>query len=116
MACKGNPEPEIYKQGKLGCNGFRTNGKARIAGAKGLKTQADRRALRQQMLEIAVKNGLIAKHFSDAITNRDPDLIEFCTKAMTLVGLDFKSSPEMVQKIQVDAKTDNTLNIKIEDA
>jgi hypothetical protein len=60
------------------------------------------------------------KYFAKAIKNMDADAIEVVSKAAKLVGLDFGSSEEAVQKL--DIKSDNkvaasgTLNITFSDA
>lgn len=97
-------------------NGFdKSPQRAAEAGRKGKAVQMERCAIRKRLLATAIDQGL-EKHFADAVKKKDLELIRFCAEAMKLVGLDYASSPEMVHKVQVDAKTDNKLNITIKDA
>lgn len=58
--------------------------------------------------------GRVREIFNEAIATLDADKLEFATKALTFLGVDFRASPEFVQKLDVDAseKVDHTLNIK----
>jgi hypothetical protein len=80
------------------------------------------RSLRKQMqaklLDTAINEGL-DKYFAKAIKNMDADAIEVVSKAAKLVGLDFASSEESVQKMEVksDSKltTSGPINITFTD-
>jgi hypothetical protein len=78
-----------------------------------------RKQMRAKLLETAINEG-IDKYFAKALKTMDADAIEVVAKAAKLVGLDFGSSDEAVQKM--DIKSDNkvstsgTLNITFSDA
>lgn len=76
-----------------------------------------RAELRRKMLKAAVDEGL-DKIFVKALKSGDPEQLELVAKASKLVGVDFASSEEAVQRIQADtnSKVDNTLTVRIEDA
>lgn len=78
-----------------------------------------RKQMRAKLLETAINEG-IDKYFAKALKNMDADAIAVVEKAAKLVGLDFGSSEEAVQKLDVksDAKvsTSGTLNITFSDA
>lgn len=84
----------------------------RAAICRSLRSQA-----RQKLLEAVINEG-IDKYMIRAMKSMDPDQIAVVEKAMKLVGLDFASSEEAVQRTEtkVEAKTDNTLKFIIEDA
>lgn len=75
--------------------------------------------MRAKLLEVAINEG-IDKYYAKALKNQDADAIEVVAKAAKLVGLDFASSEDAVQK--VDVKSDNKvtttgpLNITFSDA
>ena len=66
-----------------------------------------RKQFRAKLLETAVNEGL-DKYFAKAIKTMDADAIEVVSKAAKLVGLDFASSEEAIQKI--DVKSDSKLS------
>jgi len=78
-----------------------------------------RAQMRKKLLEAAVDAG-IDKIFTKALKSGDVDSITVAREAMKLVGLDFASSEESVQRVNVkadvDAKTDNKLEIVVKDA
>lgn len=88
----------------------------RAAVCRSLRSQA-----RQKMLEAVLNEG-IDKYIVKALKSMDPDQITVVEKAMKLVGLDFASSEESVQRTEtkvdasVKAKADTTLNITFKDA
>lgn len=86
----------------------------RAAVCRSLRSQA-----RQKMLEAVLNEG-IDKYIVRALKSMDPDQITVVEKAMKLVGLDFASSEESVQrtvtKVDSTVKSDNKLVITIEDA
>lgn len=70
-----------------------------------------RKAMRARILQAAVDEG-IDKMFIQAMKNSDTDRMKIVESAMRLTGLDFGSSEEAVQK--VDLKADATLNGKVD--
>lgn len=66
-----------------------------------------RKQMRAQILQAAVDEG-IDKLFKQAIKKKDMDLLELVEKGLKLTGLDFASSEEAVQKL--DVKSDSTVN------
>lgn len=49
--------------------------------------------------------------FNEAIETLDADKLEFATKALTFLGVDFRASPEFVQKLDVEEKTKTDITI-----
>ena len=79
------------------------------ARARSLRTQ-----MRAKLLDTAINEGL-DKYFAKAIKNMDADAITVVEKAAKLVGLDFASSEEAVQKMDIksDAKVDSKVQINV---
>lgn len=73
-----------------------------------------RAQMRKKLLEAAVDAG-IDKVFVRAIKSGDVNSITVAREAMKLVGLDFGSSEESVQRVQanVEAKTDNKVVVEV---
>ena len=76
------------------------------AQAAAAKARNLRKKLRAEFLQVAVDAG-IGHVFREAIMTGDTDKMAVVEKAMKLVGLDFGSSDEAVQK--VDVKSDTTV-------
>ena len=55
--------------------------------------------------------GRVREIFNEAIATLDADKLEFATKALTFLGVDFRSSPEFVQKLDVEEKTKTDITI-----
>lgn len=79
-----------------------------------------RKAMRVQLLESAINDAKIGDLFVQAYKKKDPELMKLVETGMKLVGLDFASSEDAVQK--VDVKSDNKvtasgpINITFSDA
>ena len=77
-----------------------------------------RKQMRAKLLDTAINEG-IDKYFAKALKNMDADAIEVVAKAAKLVGLDFASSEESVQKMEVKADskltTSGPINITFTD-
>lgn len=92
---------------------------AKQAQEASVKARNLRKAMRAQLLEAAVNEG-IDKLFQQAIKKKDKDLLEIVEKSLKLTGLDFASSEDAVQKL--DVKSDNKvtasgpINITFSDA
>ena len=73
-----------------------------------------RAEMRRKMLKAAIDAG-VDTIYVKALKTLDPDAITVVEKAMKLVGLDYASSDEAVQRIdaKVDAKTDSKLEITV---
>lgn len=69
-----------------------------------------RKQMRAKLLDTAINEGL-DKYFAKAIKNMDAEAIAVVEKAAKLVGLDFASSEEAVQKL--DLKSDNKVDAKL---
>lgn len=65
-----------------------------------------RKQMRAKLLETAINEG-IDKYFAKALKTMDAEAIAVVEKAAKLVGLDFGSSEEAVQKL--DVKSDTTV-------
>ena len=87
------------------------------AQAAAAKARNLRKRLRAEILQVAVDAG-IGHVFREAIMTGDTDKMAVVEKAMKLVGLDFGSSEESVQKMEVkaDAKVDSKLEIVVKEA
>jgi len=66
-----------------------------------------RKQMRAQILQAAVDEG-IDKLFQQAIKKKDMDLLELVEKGLKLTGLDFASSEDAVQKL--DVKSDSKVS------
>lgn len=84
------------------------------AQAAAAKARNLRKKLRAEILQVAVDAG-VGKVFREAIMTGDPDKMAVVEKAMKLVGLDFGSSEDSVQKVDIkaDAKVDSKLEVSI---
>ena len=84
------------------------------AQAAAAKARNLRKKLRAEILQVAVDAG-VDKVFREAILTGDPDKMAVVEKAMKLVGLDFSSSEDAVQKVDIkaDAKVDSKLEVSI---
>lgn len=73
-----------------------------------------RAQMRKKLLEEAVKAG-IDQIYVKALKSGDIDAMNVAREGMRLVGLDFASSEESVQRVQanVDAKTDNKIEVVV---
>lgn len=76
-----------------------------------------RAQMRKKMLEAVVNEGL-DKYIVKAIKSNDPDMITVLEKASKLVGIDFGSSEEAVQRTEakIESKSDSKLEIVVKDA
>ena len=89
---------------------------ARIAGSKGGKTTQLKNALRRDLEMAAAKGNRLAKIYDKALDSLNLDLMTLCEKAAKLVGATFDQSPDAKQRVEVDGKMDNTLEVKISEA
>lgn len=73
-----------------------------------------RKQMRAKLLDTAINEGL-DKYFAKAIKNMDPEAIAVVERAAKLVGLDFASSEEAVQKLDLksDSKVDAKLSVAV---
>ena len=73
-----------------------------------------RKQFRAKLLDTAINEGL-DKYFAKAIKNMDAEAIAVVEKAAKLVGLDFASSEEAVQKLDLksDSKVDAKLSVAV---
>lgn len=84
---------------------------ARQAQEASVRARNLRRQMRAQILQAAVDEG-IDKLFQQAIKKKDMDLLNLVEKGLKLTGLDFASSEDAVQKL--DVKSDNKVDSKLE--
>lgn len=86
------------------------------AQAAATKAKNLRKKLRAEILQVAVDAG-VNKVFREAIMTGDLDKMSVVEKAMKLVGLDFGSSEESVQRTEskIDATTDNKVEIIVKE-
>ena len=93
---------------------------AKIAGSKGGTIKAIRRAILDDCARAAAKGDRLAKLFDDAMNEPDPEIanqkMQLAERAAKFIGSTFDQSPDAKQKIEVDGKMDNTLEVKISEA
>lgn len=98
-----------------------TSETAKAISAKANAAKKARSDLRRRLLAAAWEVGL-DKVFMDALKNRDENAMNIVEKAARLVGTDFASSEDAIQKVNVKAETnakvsaDTNLHVTIEDA
>lgn len=98
-----------------------TSETAKAISAKANAAKKARSDLRRRLLAAAWEVGL-DRVFMEALKNRDENAMNIVEKAARLVGTDFASSEDAVQKVNVKAETnanvkaDTTLHVTIEDA
>ena len=87
---------------------------AKTAAARSAYCRAVRAEMRKKLLEAAVDAG-IDKIYAKALKSGDIDAMTVAREGLKLVGLDFASSEESIQRVQanVDAKTDNKVEIVV---
>lgn len=80
-----------------------------------------RAEMRRKLLQVVIDEGL-EKYLAKAIKSGDPDMLGIVEKASKLTGIDFASSEEAVQRMDVKAdanikgKHDMTLNLTFSEA
>lgn len=122
-------EPQRRKAGRPKGSGVKYDGRANLipftsetAKAISAKANAAKKAraeLRRRMLAAAVEAG-IESQFMKALKEGDETLMTVVEKASRMTGIDFASSEEAVQNVNVKAdttsKNDTTIKFVIEDA
>lgn len=89
--------------------------------AKAAEARKARNEMRRKLLAAVCEEG-IDKHLIKALKEANVDLMTCCEKAVKITGLDFQSSEEAVQNVNVKAETnakvsaDTNLHVTIEDA
>ena len=90
------------------------------AAIKGGKTKALKTAILDDCAKSAAKGNRIAKLYDDALNEPDPELanqkMQLAERAAKFIGATFDQSPDAKQRLEVDGKLDNTLNVKISEA
>ena len=71
------------------------------------RARSIRKQVQAQMLDTLVTNMDFGKEILAAMKSGDEDKINRIEKCLHIVGLHYKDSEEAVQKIALDAKTDN---------
>jgi hypothetical protein len=73
-----------------------------------------RKQMRAQLLQAAIEEDIDGL-FRQALKKKDLDLLELVEKGMKLTGLDFGSSEEAVQKVDVkaDANVSGAINVTV---
>ena len=83
--------------------------KAKAASDKGKTVQRIRREMRKKMLQEAIDNG-IDKLFVQTLKGLDMEGMKVVSEAMKLVGIDYASSEDAVQKVKAEVKSDNKVS------
>lgn len=99
--------PEDWNDGKKGR--WANKELAREAGIKSGIVQRIRKEMRAKMLQAAIENG-VEKLFGQSLKNLDMEGMKVVAEAMRLVGIDYASSDEAVQKIKADIKADQKMS------
>lgn len=99
--------PEDWNEGKKGR--WANKELAREAGIKSGIVQRIRKEMRAKMLQSAIENG-VEKLFGQSLKNLDMEGMKVVAEAMRLVGIDYASSEEAVQKIKADIKADQKMS------
>ena len=99
--------PEDWNDGKKGR--WANKELAREAGIKSGIVQRIRKEMRAKMLQAAIENG-VEKLFGQSLKNLDMEGMKVVAEAMRLVGIDYSSSEEAVQKIKADIKADQKMS------
>ena len=99
--------PEDWNDGKKGR--WANKELAREAGIKSGIVQRIRKEMRAKMLQSAIENG-VEKLFGQSLKTLDMEGMKVVAEAMRLVGIDYASSEEAVQKIKADIKADQKMN------
>lgn len=99
--------PEDWNDGKKGR--WANKELAREAGIKSGIVQRIRKEMRAKMLQSAIDNG-VEKLFGKSLKNLDMEGMKVVAEAMRLVGIDYASSEEAVQKIKADIKADQKMS------
>ena len=99
--------PEDWNEGKKGR--WANKELAREAGIKSGIVQRIRKEMRAKMLQAAIENG-VEKLFGQSLKNLDMEGMKVVAEAMRLVGIDYASSEEAVQKIKADIKADQKMS------
>lgn len=87
-----------------------TKENAKEMSERGLQARMTRQKMRNSILEAAMKEG-IDKYFIKALKTLNPDAMSVVEKAIKIIGVDYASSEDAVQKIKVDATTDNKTDV-----
>ncbi len=74
--------------------------------ARNLRTQ-----VRTQMLEKMVQNYDFTEEMLKALKKSDMDKLEMIQKAMVIIGITHNQSEDAIQKVAIDAKTDNNTKL-----
>ena len=87
---------------------------AKEAAKRAAYCRSIRAQMRKKLLEAAVDAG-IDKIYAKALKSGDLDAMTVAREGMKLVGLDFASSEESVQRTEskIDAKTDNKVVVEV---
>ena len=99
--------PEDWNEGNKGR--WANKELAREAGIKSGIVQRIRKEMRAKMLQAAIENG-VEKLFGQSLKNLDMEGMKVVAEAMRLVGIDYASSEEAVQKIKADIKADQKMS------
>lgn len=88
---------------------------AKQAQEASVKARNLRRQVRADMLNKVVSSYDFGSELSKALKTGDMDKVELLKEAMKLIGLDYASSEEAVQKLDIksDNKTDAKVNIAV---
>lgn len=91
-----------------------TSETAKIASQRAAYCRTLRAQMRKKLLEAAVDAG-IDRIYAKALKSGDLDAMTVAREGMKLVGLDFASSEDAVQRTEskIDAKTDNKVVVEV---
>lgn len=117
VKCASNRASSGYK----GTNRHLWTAEEQLAAAiKGGKTKALKTAILDDCAKSAAKGNRIAQLYDDALNEPDPEIanqkMQLAERAAKFIGATFDQSPDAKQRVEVDGKMDNMLNVKISEA
>lgn len=86
---------------------------AKQAQEASVKARNLRKQVRAEMLNKVVQNYDFGDEMLKALKKGDMDKVNLIREAMSLIGLKYEQSEEFVNRMQIDAKTDNKVDTTV---
>lgn len=80
---------------------------AKQAAEASARARSIRKQMRAQLLEAAINDAKVGELYVKAFKTRDPDLMKLVETGLKIVGLTHDQSEEAVNRMHIDATTDN---------
>ena len=84
---------------------------ARQAQEASVRARNLRKQVRAQLLDAAIADAKISELFVKALKTKDQDLLKLVETGLKIVGLTHDQSEDAVNKLQIDATTDNKVDM-----